>query len=162
MTESAEEAAFRDAMNRAVRLLSGRNHTRVELHRKLKQKGVAEAVVREVIRECERLRYLDDRMTAGIYLEELRRKGYGGQRIRATMLRKGLEAGLVDGLLEESVEREDEVSSAARMLDKKRRTFERESDPRKRKEKMYRYLYGRGFSGSIISEVIGGFDDGWE
>lgn len=154
VADAARESAFRDAMSRAVRLLSGRNHPKAELDRKLRQRGIEGPLVVRVIRECERLNYIDDRATAGYYLAELKRKGYGSEKIRATMVRKGLDADLVEELMAGCFDREEEVRNAARMLEKKLGTFRRETDLRKRRAKIYRYLYARGFSGSTITEVI--------
>ena len=159
LTEAARESEFRDAMNRAVRLLAGRNHTKAELVRKLRQRKIGEKLVDAVIRECERLKYIDDRVTAGYLLWELKRRGYGSERIRSEMARKGLDSALVDELVAERIDPEEELENAFRMFDKKRRTFLRETDVRKRRDKIYRYLYSRGFSSSTITEVIDAQDD---
>jgi len=54
----------------------------------------------------------------------------------------------------------DEVRiSIRRALEKKRKTSQGEKDPGKRRAKAYRYLYSRGFSASIIAEVIHLHDD---
>ena len=48
----------------------------------------------------------------------------------------------------------DEAENALRVFQKKLPAFEREKDLRKRKEKIYRFLYSRGFSQAVISEII--------
>ena len=143
---------FKSAMESAVRILTRRNHTCHELRVKLVRKGVSRPVAGEVVEACRRLGYLDDGRMAGLYVDELRAKGYGTRFVRKAMHDKGFQASLIDSVLSRLAP-DDELASARRALEKKQKTFEREKDPRKRREKIYRYLYSRGFSSSVISAL---------
>lgn len=148
------EDSYRSALDRAVRLLSRRNHTALEIEHKLIRRGFTRETAASVIQECERLRYIDDHETARSYFRELKRKGEGPVRIRARMKQKGLSGEWVESMLFQYTGDAEEIENARKALKKKKPRFDREPDPRKRKEKMYRFLYSRGFSGAVISAVI--------
>lgn len=152
MTANPCTPEFKSAMETAVRMLTRRNHTCHELRVKLTRKGVTRSVADEVVEACRRLGYLDDGRMAGFYVDELRAKGYGTRFVQKAMRAKGFDGPLIESALAR-LEHDDELASARRALEKKRKTFEREKDPRKRREKIYRYLYSRGFSSSVISAL---------
>ncbi len=155
-----EDSEFREtcnkAMNVAVRLLSRRNHTKHEIRQKLRQRGFDAEAIAKVISECERFNYVNDEQTAQYYLRELQTKGYGRSRIRFSMKKKGLNEELISRLIRDHHTDAEEMENARRSLEKKLRTLNREKDAGKRKEKVYRFLYSRGFSASVISELIHG------
>ena len=148
------EIQIKAAMDTAVRILTGRGHTSSELTRKLKSRRIKPDIVAQVVAECERLNYLDDADTARRYLEELKRKGYGRRYVRSAMRKKGIDAGTMELCLENGYPHSEEIESAATMAHKKQTSFNREKDLRKRKSKIYRYLYNRGYSPDTITAVI--------
>jgi regulatory protein len=145
------------AMNTAVRVLARRDHTRLEIEQKLKQRGYDQEIIQAVVAECERLNYIDDERTAKVYIFQLARRGFGFRRIRLELLKKGLRGDRFEQIVKESRLEIDERKIASRALQKKMKSFEREEDSKKRKNKIYRFLYSRGFSQSVISELIRGF-----
>jgi len=148
------EGSYRSALDSAVRLLSRRNHTALEIEQKLRRRGFSEETTASVIQECERLRYIDDKETGRCYFRELKRKGEGPTRIRSRMKQKGLSGEWVESMISQYTGDAEELENARKALKKKKPRFDREPDPRKRKEKMYRFLYARGFSGSVISALL--------
>ncbi len=157
--EDTAASDYAEAMESAVRLLAARNHAEGEIRRKLSRKGYDPEAISRVIRELRRSNYIDDEATAGIYLKELIRKGYGSHKVRSMMTAKGLGRDLVDRVMSDHYTDREEREIARRMLEKKMKTLKREKDPGKRKEKAYRYLYSRGISASIIGEVVQYHDD---
>ena len=151
--DTLAELQFKTAMDTAVRILTLRGHSAHELSLKLKKRRIRETIVEQVVVECMRLNYIDDAETARRYVAELKSKGYGRRHVSAAMQKKGLAAGIVEIALEEGYSHSEEKESALKMLDKKKSTFTREKDPYKRKGKIYRYLYARGFSPETISSV---------
>ena len=141
-------------METALRLLTRRDHTRGELQRKLKQRGVSAGVIQDVLAQCKRLNYVNDNRSARSYVQELQRKGYGPRRIRLALKRKGLSEQLIEKSLSDPDIGGEELETALRVFEKKRRQFDRETDGRKRRAKIYRFLYSRGFSPWVISELI--------
>ena len=152
--EQKPETASRQALNVAVRLLTRRDHTRYEIRQKLKQRGFSSDEILAAVSECERLNYIDDERTARVYIGQLVRKGFGFRRIAIELKKKGLQGKSIEDILEQLQTEIDEREIARRVLQKKIKSFEREADQKKRRDKIYRFLDYRGFSRSLISELI--------
>ena len=142
------------AQHTALSLLARRRHSREELRRKLTARGFAHRIVLKVLSECERLQYIDDETAADFFVEELVRKRSGLLRIRDAMKARGFDQDLVDRMIDrhQLLEREPELAAAA--VEKKRSALGRETDGRKRREKVVRFLRARGFRPSTISVVL--------
>jgi SOS response regulatory protein OraA/RecX len=68
--------------------------------------------------------------------------------------KKRLTGAVVENLLLENYSEADERENAVKMLEKKRETVDPEADLKKRREKLYRFLYSRGFSKDLITNLI--------
>lgn len=101
-------AAVNDLLNRAMRLLAVRDHGETELRRKLAAQpfiGAAHTAtplqsplpeeIEQVIAYCYRHDYLNDARFARHYIASRSRKGYGVQRIRSELKRKGVDNALI-------------------------------------------------------------------
>jgi regulatory protein len=148
------EQDYQKALNVALRLLTRRDHSKDELTRKLRQRGIQPEVIDKVILACEEFDYINDERTARLFIGQLARKGYGIKHIRQELKMKGLKGKHIPEILAESISEYDEREGAERILQKHAKKFERESDPQKRKEKVYRFLYARGFSKDVILELM--------
>lgn len=146
--------ACAQAFDAALRILARRNHSRVELRQKLRQRRFTPPAIDAALARCERLGYVDDSETAAAYFRELVRKGFGGDRIRLEMNRKGLSGEAVDGLIEAYTGGPDEAAAASHLLARRMGRFDREADPRKRREKIFRFMLSRGFSADTIQEAL--------
>jgi regulatory protein len=148
------EGSYQKAFNTALRLLTRRDHSKYELSQKLKQRNFEDDIIEKVFQECERLDYLNDERTARVLIDQLLRKGYGAKRIQHDLNRKGLTgkrmADIFTAKISDLIERE----SAERVLAKNIRRYDRENDRQKRNDKIYRFLYSRGFSNEVISELM--------
>jgi regulatory protein len=140
------------ARKKAYDLLAQRPHSRAELIRKLSGRFTAE-VITAVIEECERCRFIDDRQFAEAYTEELLGNGYGRFRIQDKLYRKGIDKNIIAAVIQQLPE-QSERGAALDALKKKMRLLSRESNPRKRYEKAYRHLAGKGFSGALINSLL--------
>ena len=67
---------------------------------------------------------------------------------------KRLSGAAIEKILSENYPGVDEYEQAGRLLEKKMRTFARETDPKKRSDKIYRFLYSRGFSPAVIRDLV--------
>ena len=150
----ADNESYQHTMNTAVRILANRDHSKYELKQKLQQRGFASRSINSVMAECERFGYIDDRRTARVYILQLKRKGFGKRYIRQALKKKRLSGSAIDKILSENYPEVDEYEHAGRLLEKKMKTFARETDRKKRSDKIYRFLYGRGFSPAVISDLI--------
>jgi regulatory protein len=141
-------------MDAATRLLAPRRHTEAELRRKLTKRGFDPETVDAVVATCRERDYVDDATTARLYLAELTRKAYGVNRIRQAMRDKGFGETIIQEITEEYGGSDAERDAARRALAKKGPALAREPDPRKRREKAYRFLAGKGFTGEVIRAAM--------
>ncbi len=146
------------ALNTALRILTGRDHSKSELNRKLKRRGFSPEDIEKAVSECERLDYINDERTARVYINQMIRKGHGLNRIRHEMNKKGLKGQRIQNILGEIESDIDETQGAERILQKNIKRFERESDLKKRRDKIYRFLYARGFSQDTIRRLINKYE----
>ena len=141
-------------MNAAVRVLTQRDHSKYELKQKLQQRGFASEVIDRVTLECERLNYIDDKRTARVYISQLKRKRFGIRHIRMALKKKRLYGADIEAILSENYAKIEERENADTLLEKKMKTFNREENLKKRRDKIYRFLYSRGFNKDIIADLI--------
>ena len=141
-------------MNTAVRILANRDHSKYELKRKLQQRGFTLTVIDTVMVKCEHFNYINDKRTAHVYISQLKRKCFGKRFIRMALKKKRLSGTAIENILQKNYSEVDEHENAGKLLEKKMKTFEREADLKKRREKIYRFLYSRGFRKDIIADLI--------
>lgn len=151
-TDKTLNDGFQKNMNLALRLLARRAHSVMELKRKLLSRGVSHESCGHVIDECRRLRLVDDALLADDYRAELAARNFGTLKIKAAMRKKGIEESIIETALRQDTASELERGRAALKL--KLRLLSRETDGRKKREKAYRFLASRGFSGEIIRAVM--------
>ena len=141
-------------MNTAVRILTNRDHSKYELIQKLQQRGWAAKIIDAVIARCVDFGYIDDDRTARVYILQLKRKCFGRRYVRLALKKKRLVGAEIEKILVENYPGEDEYVLAGRLLEKKKKTFAGEADQKKRSDRIYRFLHSRGFSPSVIRELV--------
>lgn len=134
---------------KAVKLLASRDHSVHELRAKLaKYEEDGEAVGR-VIEQCLEMRYLDDARFARTFSESLERKGKGPRFIEMELARRGVDGGIISEVVDKGG---DETSRATEVALKKLKTLTK--DPiHVRREKIIRFLLGRGFASDTCYRV---------
>lgn len=156
-SEPGDQEPYRKALNSALRILAQRDHSETELGLKLKRRGFEEDVTCQVLGECRRLNYLDDARTARRLVDQLKRRGWGRRRIRCEMVKKGLTGSEYTGMLRECLPAAEELKLALQVLDKRSAAFDREPDAERRRLRIQRFLRARGFSDSVIYDLLRGF-----
>lgn len=142
------------AMQRAVKLLTVRAHSSAELRNKLFQKEFSAPAVRFAIDECLRLGYLDDRSFARQYLDEMRGRGWGDRKCRMGLQKKGIEAAIIEEVFDATEDSEVAYARAATVFARKWQALQRETDPRRRQEKAFRFMISRGFPSDLVMRLI--------
>ena len=142
------------ALEKAMKILDCRACSAAELRSKLFQAGFPEDEVDNAVNECKRRRFIDDTMLAEDYTALLRMRNTGSRMIRQKLVQRGLAAEIVDSALPEENSPAAEREAALRALDYKWRLLSRETDLRKKREKTFRYLAGRGFPSGLIFELL--------
>jgi regulatory protein len=148
------EKSYQQAMHTAVRILTHRDHSAFEISRKLQQRGFTAKIIDAVISQCEDFGYIDDLRTARVYILQLKRKCFGRRYVRLALKKKRLVGAEIEKILVKNYPGEDECVLAGRLLEKKKKTFAGEADPVKRNDRIYRYLYSRGFSAAVIRSLV--------
>ena len=74
----------------------------------------------------------------GSIIGQLVRRGFGFRRIVIELKKKGLQGRRFEDILEKQRTEIDEREIARRVLQKKMKSFEREADRKKRRDKIYR------------------------
>ncbi|MDX1421144.1 MAG: RecX family transcriptional regulator [Rubricoccaceae bacterium] len=138
----------------ALDYLSYGAKTTAEVRRKLRGKGYDEAAVEDALAAMEGYGYLDDAAYARAFVRgRFAGRGYGPQRLRADLYKRGVDRALIDAALDELADAEDLGEAARRHGRRRWRTLAREEDLRKRKKKTMDFLVRRGFSYDLAREV---------
>lgn len=148
-SKSREPLSGRKLRERALDLLSRRDHSKAELSQKLRKKGGEPAEVRELIEEFSRLGYLDDRRFAEHFVRYRAGKAWGRLRYRQELAQRGVDSGIISEVLGSAPELNQEA------LDEKLlRLVERESQKGKPADKIAASLARKGFSLPAIRKAL--------
>lgn len=145
--DSADPAGIRDA---ALRLLARREHSRLELARKLARRGWSEPAIEAAIDELAEQDLQSDERYAESYVRQRIAKAYGPLRIRAELSERGVDRAQVARALES--ESPDWFAIAANWYEKRYGT----AAPVDLREKSRRQqaLARRGFAHEHIRELF--------
>jgi regulatory protein len=164
----AEVEDVSEVLDAAARFLEARPRSVHEVRYKLTTMGYRPALVDEVVVRLTGLRYLDDEAFTRAWVESRdRARPRGEHALRRELQLKGVEAALVDEVLDE---RRDEArargdaggdgepvgpdaAAAERLLRKKLPAILREADPRRRRQRAYALLARSGFAPDVCASV---------
>lgn len=150
---SSEE--YQSVKERCYRLLSGRDHGAEELRRKLIQKGFSPSMCDQVVEEFRSKDLLNDRAYAsGFAHDKYHLKQWGPKKITSALYKKGVPKAVITDVISELEASIDPVDTCIELVLKRRRHFLRESDSFKRKQKIFRYLAGKGYSSDTIKKAM--------
>jgi len=146
--EAAQELAFR--------FLSYRSRSSEEVRQKLSQAGFAPSAIEGVIARLEELKYLNDydyARTSGRSCVE--HKCWGPARIRDALLKKGVAPTIITSVVQELADEHDFSLVARRALEARFSPAEMHKLTEKNtRQRLIGYLLRKGFSWSIIADVI--------
>ncbi len=135
---------------RALRLLSGREHSRAELERKLKTFEEEPGTLARALDELQAKGFIDERRVVESVIHRRAAK-LGAARIRQELQGKGLDpqavAQAVAGLQHSELERAREVW---------RKKFTEPAASPSERGKQLRFLTSRGFAAEVVRQVIAG------
>jgi regulatory protein len=135
---------------RAVAYLSRREHSRLELQRKLSAYSDDPAEIEAVLDDLQRTHWQSDQRYAQAYAHRAAGR-QGAQRILGTLRQQGVaEEQLAD--LQDTL-RETEQERALAVWQRK---FSAPPPDAREYARQYRFLAGRGFSGDVIRRVLAG------
>lgn len=134
----------------ALALLARREHSRLELARKLAARGHDPQAVSATLEELSTGGLLSDARMAEAYVAERLAKGFGPLRVREELHERGVGDELIDPLLDQ-----DEGEWRARMSQVAAKKFGagRPEDPKER-ARIARFLEYRGFPPALIARFL--------
>lgn len=141
--------------NRALNILSYRDHSFSELERKLKIKGCDENDTQEVLERLCELGYVDDEAFARRYFTELTSvRRFSVRRAKAELMKKGIDREIIEQTLEEADV--DDVDTLLALFEGKYRT--KVNIPEKRST-LAQTLQRNGFSWSDVNSAFLRYDE---
>ncbi|MGE7992152.1 recombination regulator RecX [Pseudomonas sp. NPDC089554] len=136
----------------AMDLLARREHGRVELTRKLRQRGASDELIEQALDRLTEDGLLSEARYLESFINHRSNAGYGPARIREELGQRGLNRGDIDQAL-----RECGIDWSARLQDVWQRKFAglRPQDPRSRAQQT-RFLAYRGYPMDMIGRLLSG------
>jgi len=142
--------AFKLIYNKALDLISRREHSRYELMQKLnKRYPETRSLIEEVLDKLIANNILDDERFAEMYINSRARKGFGPKKIEMELSSKHVESFIISSSLEAY---DNWIENAKKELLKKFKGIVPTDYQSKIKQKQF--LFTRGFSTQIIDRVL--------
>ncbi len=149
---------YNACLNKAYDFLSRRPHGEKELSRKLgRSQKYSKGDIEKVMSEMDRLGYLDDEEFCRLFIDDSfrLRPNDGPSKIRQKLMVKGISRNIIDSVLFEMArDPEDEYEKLKELAQRKWQTYPDNVDFYKKKEKLYRFLAGKGFASAITGRVV--------
>ncbi len=159
---------FSRLLDRAMRILAQRDHSRDELKRKLQlssqraawlkqqdNEPIPDALLEKVLDWCQENGWLNDERFTERFIHSRARKGYGPQRVRMELKQKGIDRDAIHQALSET-----EVDWSQRAAELAKRKFgEPLPQTWAEKSKIQRFLLSKGFMMEDIQAIFRNSDD---
>jgi regulatory protein len=143
---------FEKAKELALRYLTRRMRSEYELTLYLRKKEITGITIKRSVSYCKERGYINDEEYASMLVRDMiNLNRYGINKIRLQLRRRGLSSEIIKNVLENQIHDSDQLKDAFELAKRKMRTIK---DQTKAREKIYRFLQQRGFSYSIINQVL--------
>ena len=146
-----QKSELNSAFERAVGYLSTAPRAKKEIQRYLTDKGYDKDIVRQTIEKLDSYHYIDDYLYAQTYIKSKSKK-YGSFRISSELRQKGIAQIVIDELLSDGGD-DNAVEVASKYL---------KSHKSADKQKLKRFLAGRGFSWDSINAAVAKLSDAFD
>lgn len=139
----------------AAAFLAVRPRSVAETRRRLRQLGYGHSLVEQVLERLVEMGYLDDEAFAQAWIESRdRARPRGENALRRELALKGVPRETVAAMLEErnanaATEGGPDLAAALQLLERRKSSLQRESDPRRRKQRAYALLARNGFDPEV-------------
>ena len=148
---SAADLAF--TREKALELLSLREHGSGELRTKLLQKGYQKPAIQKVIDYLKDKNYLNDERFAELFSDELiHRKHVGPAKLKEKRYQRGVPGDIIQRIMQ-NFDRETQIENCRYHFEKKFKSHT-SFETREEKAKATRFLQGKGFGWDVINSVI--------
>lgn len=147
------EEEFLKCKNSALRIVEKTYKTEKEMKDKLLEKGYEEETIEKTIDFLKEYNFLNDEKFSIMYAKD-RSKTEGKNKIKYSLIRKGIDKEIVEATLE-NIDNDIEEEIAYNLAFKKYKLLvNRENDKYKLNQKLFRFLLGKGYSFDLIKSVI--------
>lgn len=153
--ELSKSEKYQKVKDACYRYLSRRDHSGFELKRKVSKKGYSQDLIEQVVDEFSRKGLLDDENFANKFAsDKAKLKQWGPKKIKHALYKKGIDRKIAEKVVQNTVNSLEQHQICVDLIVKRKNHFLREDDFYKRKQKIYRYLAGKGYSGSVIKKAM--------
>jgi regulatory protein len=151
-----QQAEAQACYDKLLDLVSRRPHSESEMRRKLRQRDYSKPLIQTTLDKAKESGLLNDAIFARLYIEEKERlTELSRGRIVADLRKRGIDRQAIEDAFYELEEDgqiptgDHEREKALRAATRKWEQLAREEDPYKRREKLLRFLAGRGFTADL-------------
>ncbi|MTI31718.1 regulatory protein RecX [Xanthovirga aplysinae] len=142
-----------EAKTKAQSFCAYRERSRKEVKHKLQEIGVSASLMEIIIDELEQENFLNEERYARSFAGgKFRINKWGKQKIRLALNQQGIGEHFINQGLKE-IDTEEYMNLLFNLAEKKSIT-EKETNPLKRKQKLMRYLMGKGFEADLVQYVL--------
>jgi regulatory protein len=157
--EILKEDAIRQAKDQALRYLTRRPHSRLELLRKMREKRFRTAIINLALDELEKVDLVNDEDFTHLFiLYELRLRPVSRMLLAQKLIQRGIPKDLYEPLLNEMFSEQKELEMARELAEKFIKTHSLDKG-QKLREKLVRYLQGKGFNWDQIRQALPAMDN---
>ena len=148
-----EPMEYKVALQRASALCSRQEQCSSQIREKLKHWEVSAEDAQKIIELLKREKFLDDRRYATFYVRDKFRLNHWGKIKMSVMLaQKGISQEIIEEAMKQ-IDPELYKQSCTRLISDKAATI-KESNPFKKKGKLFRYAAQRGFEPDLIHQIL--------
>ena len=154
MSGSADKAMdYETALKRAAALCSGQEQCSSHIRGKLLGWKVSASDAEKIIQVLSKENFLDDARFAKSYVrDKFRFNGWGKVKLKMMLKQKGIPEAAIDEALDQ-IDPEAYKEYCARLISEKAAGI-RETNPYKRKGKLFRFAAQRGFESDLIHQIL--------
>ena len=155
LAEIREYDEYNYGKNVAYKFLSYKPRSIKELKNKLTYKKISKESVEKIIEHLKKYQFLNDENYAKLYLEQrISNKGMGKSMVTFKMIDKGIDKEMISKVIDENYPEDKQIEAGKKLLEKYLKKKQKVEDKLELKKKCYQYLFSRGFSYSIISQIL--------
>lgn len=149
--EDEPKLAFQHALN----IISYSMKTEFELVKKLREKEFSEPAIEQAVQKLKGYKYIDDDIYVTMYIKtKAIPNNWGEQKIISKLLQKGVDINLIKQKIEELYSYDEKKNAITKVAEKYVEKLPIDEDILKKKQKLYRYLAGKGYSYELISFTV--------
>lgn len=155
LAEIREYDEYNYGKNVAYKFLSYKPRSIKEVKNKLTYKKISKESVEKIIEHLKKYQFLNDENYAKLYLEQrISNKGMGKSMVTFKMIDKGIDKEMISKVIDENYPEDKQIEAGKKLLEKYLKKKQKIEDKLELKKKCYQYLFSRGFSYSIISQIL--------